>query len=362
MPDDVRTREASLESSLSGPSSVDHEPLDAETPNTHNYPLHILLFLATLLTTTVAGTEWVGKPISFEDWSNLKHGLAYSVPLLFFLTTHEFGHFFAAVYHRVKASLPFFIPMPPLPFLLSIGTFGAMIKIRERIQDSRSLFDVGVYGPLAGFVVALGVLITGFLTVPPIEYLYAIHPEYEAMGRVVIRPGTLTTGKNLLYYMLEKLVANPNLPPMSEMYHYPLLFAGWLGCFVTALNLLPVGQLDGGHVVYAMFGRRIQSMVARVFVITIVILGLPSFVEWLTYIGFTVAGSEFEGFPYPVWVRQYSWSGWIFWAFILMRFVRLDHPPVTHEVPLDKTRMVIGWLTILIFVLCFTPAPFGQVP
>lgn len=335
-----------------------------------NYPLHLALFFATFLTTCVAGAQWVGKEITLDDFSEtlsqLRHGLPYALSLLFFLTSHEFGHFFATMAHRVRATLPYYIPMPPIPFIFPIGTFGAMIRMKERIPSSKSLFDIGVYGPLAGFAVALGILIYGFLTLPPIEYVVQIHPEYELYyqlyGAIPVQSGALFAGKNLLYWMLEKIFDGPNLPPMTEMYHYPYLFAGWLGCFVTALNLLPVGQLDGGHIVYAMFGRKVQAYVARVFLAFIALLGLPTFVEWVAFIVAAFANQSFSGFPYPAWVRETSWASWIVWALLLWRFVRLDHPPVLVEHPLDAKRMAIGWISIVIFALCFTPVPFGQLP
>lgn len=336
----------------------------------HNYALHLLLFLLTVLTTSVAGAYWVGKEISLDSlssfYANLQSGFPYSFSLLFFLTCHEFGHFFATIYHRVRASLPYYIPMPPLPFLFPIGTFGAMIRMKERIPSSRSLFDIGVYGPLAGFVVALGILIYGFITLPPIDYILQIHPEYDLYyklhGEIPVRSGSLFTGKNLLYWLLEQVFASPNIPPMTEMYHYPYLFAGWLGCFVTALNLLPVGQLDGGHIIYAMFGRKAQFYIARFFLALIILLGLPTFTEWIAFIFMSFANQPFSGFPYPAWVREISWASWIIWALLLWRFVRLDHPPVLEEHRLDGQRMVIGWISIVVFILCFTPVPFGQLP
>ncbi len=336
----------------------------------HNYALHLLLFLLTVITTSVAGAYWVGREIPLDSladaFKQLQYGFPYSFSLLFFLTCHEFGHFFATMAHRVRASLPYYIPMPPLPFLFPIGTFGAMIRMKERIPSSKSLFDIGVYGPIAGFVVALGLLIYGFLTLPPIEYILQIHPEYELYyklhGKIPVRSGALYTGKNLLYWLLEQAFASPNLPPMTEMYHYPYLFAGWLGCFVTALNLLPVGQLDGGHVIYAMFGRKTQFYVARIFLALIILLGLPTFAEWIVFIFASFANQPFSGFPYPAWVREVSWASWIIWALLLWRFVRLDHPPVLEEHRLDTSRMAIGWISILIFILCFTPVPFGQLP
>jgi len=350
---------------------VSSTPLESESPSPladrvgkQNYPVHVLLFIATVITTTLAGTFWIGKPYSLESLealrTNFKDGLPFSIALLTFLSFHEFGHFFACVAHRVRATLPYYIPMPPISFLLNIGTFGALIRIKERIPNSKSLFDIGVSGPLSGFVIALGLLIIGFATLPPIDYVFEIHPEYLEFGEIPPPgPGTLIAGKNLLYWILEQFFESPNLPPMHEMYHYPLLFAGWLGSFVTALNLLPVGQLDGGHVIHAMFGSKTHRIVARAFVGFIILLGLPAFAEWLVALVAYGFDLEFNGFDFPTWLRQLSWPSWILWAFILIKFIKVDHPPVMDEQPLDGNRMAIGWVSIFIFILCFTPVPFN---
>lgn len=328
-----------------------------------NYPFHILLFVITFFTTTLAGTFWIGSPASFENLSLLKQnftkGLPFSISLLLFLSFHEFGHFFACVYHRVRATLPFYIPIPPISFLLNIGTMGALIRIKERIPSSKSLFDIGVAGPISGFVIALGLLIYGFTHLPTTEFVFNIHPEYRLLGHIPDpTPGTLIAGKNLLYIILEQLFPSPYLPPMHEMYHYPFLFAGWLGTFVTALNLLPVGQLDGGHVIYAMFGGEIHKKIAKLFLWIIVLLGLPTFLEWLISLLSLGIGFEFYSLPYPEWLRALSWPSWILWAFLLVKVIKVDHPPVLLEHPLDSTRQSIGWISIAIFFLCFTPVPF----
>lgn len=335
-----------------------------------NYALHILLFFITLITTTLAGLTWGGYNYDIAQpqqlWQTFANGLPYSISVLLILTCHEFGHFFATMHHSIRATLPYFIPLPQIPFLINIGTFGAVIKIKERIADSRALFDIGVYGPISGFVVALAVLVYGFATVPPVDYLYRIHPEYEGLRTIPLTPDAFSTGKNLLYLLLERIFYSPSLPPMHEMYHYPFLFAGWIGCMVTAINLLPVGQLDGGHIVYAMFGRRVQRRVARIVIALMLIMGLPVFLEQMgglfAYLLSLVSGREmqFAGMSWmPEWLRKISWPGWALWAFILLRFVRIDHPPVEDESPLDTNRVIIGWISIAIFILCFTPVPFG---
>ncbi len=325
-----------------------------------NYSLHIALLIATLLTTLWAGAFWTGHPVRFNSITtflhDLQYGIPYSLSLLFFLGTHEFGHFFASLYHRMRATLPYFIPVPPLPFLLSLGTLGAVIRIKDRIPDTKALFDTGVSGPISGFVIALGLLVYGFTNLPPADYIFAIHPEYEALGGIPSPPpaNTLFLGKNLLYLLLEKTLNPAYSPPMSEMYHYPYLFAGWLGCFVTALNLLPVGQLDGGHVIYAMFGRKVHRKGALTFLFIIAIMGLPSLVLLLVELFLPGTASSL-----PESIITWSWPGWVLWAFILIKVLGINHPPTMQDQKLSAGRTFIGWIAIIIFFLCFTPVPFG---
>ncbi len=327
-----------------------------------NYPLHLLLFLLTVVTTLWAGVFWGGYAVNVTSLPlfilSLAPGVAYSASLLLFLTVHEFGHFFAARRHRVHATLPYYIPVPPLPSLLSLGTMGAVIKVRERIPGTNSLFDIGVSGPMGGFVVCLGLLVYGFLNLPPVDFIYTIHPEYVTQGglQAPVAAGTLVLGKNLLWIGLEHLIGPKNLPPMTEMYHYPFLFTGWLGSLVTALNLLPVGQLDGGHISYALFGRKGHAVAARLFLLFIVFLGFPSFLalllSWLKPEAMTLIPPE---------MLRWSWSGWMLWTLILSRFVGLNHPPTVHDHPLTTGRTLFAWLAIVVFVVTFTPVPFGVV-
>ncbi len=325
-----------------------------------NYPRHLLLFLLTVVTTLWAGAFWGGHAVNFSSLplfiNSLASGIPYSASLLLFLTVHEFGHFFAARHHHVRATLPYYIPMPPLPSLLSLGTMGAVIKVRERIPGTNSLFDIGVSGPIGGFAVCAALLVYGFLNLPPTDFIYTIHPEYASQGGLPapVAAGTLVLGKNLLWMGLELVIAPKNLPPMTEMYHYPFLFAGWLGSLVTALNLLPVGQLDGGHISYALFGRRGHAAVARVFLLFILLLGFPSFLELL------LSWFYPEGIRMiPPLLLRWSWPGWLLWSLILLRVIGTQHPPTVHDHLLTKGRALAGWLTIAIFVITFTPVPFG---
>ena len=236
------------------------------------YTLHITLFILTFISTIIAGVSWNGK--NFTDVSTWDSGLTYAALIMLFISAHEFGHYFAARYHGVDATLPFYIPMPA-PFLMPFGTMGAVIRTRSPIKNRKVLFDIGVSGPLAGFVVSLAVLVYGFLSLPGKEYLYDIHPEYLSLFGGDIPHFGLTFGDTLLYSFLANVFANPYgfLPPMNEIYHYPFLCVGWFGLFVTSLNLLPVGQLDGGHITYAMFGKK-QGIVSRIVVAVMVAIGL----------------------------------------------------------------------------------------
>ncbi|NTV02188.1 MAG: site-2 protease family protein [Chlorobiaceae bacterium] len=327
-----------------------------------NWPLHTILFVATLFCTTWAGTFWLGRPAetgrgAAAFFRELREGLPFSLSLVAFLSVHEFGHYFATVAHRIRATLPYYIPVPPLPFMLNIGTMGAVIKVRDPFPDAESLLDTGASGPLAGFAVALGLLLYGFLHLPPEGYIFTIHPEYLPKGGIPApEPGSLFLGRNLLYLLLETFIAPKGLPPMTEMYHYPYLFTGWLGCLVTSLNLLPVGQLDGGHVVYALFGRKGHERAARIFLAFITVLGLPAFSAGISDL--IAPGSAAS---LPPQLLQWSWPGWIIWGFILVRFLGTRHPAITRPLRLSKPRRIAGWLCIAVFVLTFTPVPFGIV-
>ncbi len=328
----------------------------------------------------------------------LMDGLRFSIPLLLFLTVHEFGHYFAARHHRVSATLPFFIPVP-----FGIGTMGAVIAIREALPSTRKLFDVGAAGPLAGFVVALGALVWGLATLPGLDYLQAM-PGHEWILDYIARHGAypahapagtdpLRVGPTLLFTFLARLF--PNVPPTFELYHFPVLFAGWMGLFFTALNLLPVGQLDGGHVVYSLFGPRLHARIARATVLLLMLSGgvgtaayfVPIFdglywggawVVWLALAALYVFLLRAMFGPSPrrvapllagllglvalaVWVgpalTRYSYGFWLVWAFLLVRFIRVDHPPVLHPQPLTPARRVLGYVCLALLVLCFSPTP-----
>ena len=375
-------------------------------PDTRALLKHGGLFLLTLFFVTMTGANFVGFnpvlfPFALPDTTDLLRGLLFAGLLLSFLTVHEFGHYFAAVHHKIKVTLPYYIPLP-----LGIGTLGAVIRIKERIRRMHKLFDVGASGPVAGFIVALIVLMVGFATLPEPDYVQnfsgheelkeyvaenGTYPEFitdEADGQ-----GVLTVGNTLLYSALASFF--DNVPPMWEMYHYPFLFAGWLGLFFTALNLMPVGQLDGGHILYSLIGYKKHKIVARLFFTLITALAGGEAIPFLKQLI-----SEYTTMPfaeYAVWgfllfalmnrafrsdrnwvaammvlsvggsvIYDIAVGGvdpaqasfiWLIWSFFIAFIVGVEHPPVDFEEKLSPGRRVIGWLSMLIFLLCISPNP-----
>ena len=271
--------------------------------------LHLGLLLATVITTVIAGALQQGvNPLETPEL--LSKGIPFSFTLLLILGAHEMGHYLVSRRHRLDVTLPYFIPAPPIPFI--IGTFGAFIRIRSPIRDKRALLDVGCSGPLIGVLVSIPVILIGL-----------------KLSTVTVMGGgeeTLTLGEPLLFKLLSRLALGPMTPEENVILH-PVAFAGWIGLLVTALNLIPVGQLDGGHVAYALF---------------------PEYQRYISLgsIGLlVVCGVLF-------------WSGWLLWA-VLLVFLGWRHPPpYEFWVPLDRRRRVLGIITIVVFGLTFSPAPF----
>jgi membrane-associated protease RseP (regulator of RpoE activity) len=307
------------------------------------YLLHIGLLILTFITTTFAGAQWIsGRPGPYE-LSFLLKGLPYSISIIFIITCHEFGHYFAALYHKVKATLPFYIPFPPIPYFLNFGTMGAVIRTKSPIPSKKAMFDIGVSGPIAGFVATLIVLIYGFTHVPGIEYLLRIHPDFLSpdFGKGEIG---LAFGDTLLFSFFKVIFIHPGqfFPPMSEIYHYPYLCVGWFGMFITAMNMIPIGQLDGGHISYSMFGENnLHFKIAVISFIFLFVIGILGLLD--------------ESFG---WNLNFGWSGWLFWALILYFVIKIKHPPVYDETKLDAGRMFIGYLSFFIFIISFSPTPF----
>jgi membrane-associated protease RseP (regulator of RpoE activity) len=244
-------------------------------------------------------------------------GVPYALTLLTILGVHEMGHYVMARRHKADVTLPYFIPMP-----FGLGTMGALIRLKSPIKNRKQLFDIGVAGPLAGLAVAIPLLIIG-LSLSPVEFV----------GRPV--PGA-QEGNSILYAVLKFLTKGQWLPGGGyDVMINAIAFPAWFGLIVTMINLLPIGQLDGGHIVYALFGRR-QWQVALV--AEIILLGLGIYLAFTTGQFFNV---------------------WLLWA-ILVQVFGLRHPPPLDDLtPLDRKRKLIGWATIVIFVLIFTPLPFS---
>lgn len=304
--------------------------------------INIVLLILTFITTTIAGAEWIrGFGTQFE-FSELAIGLPYSISILFVLSCHEFGHYFAARYHKVKATLPYFIPFPSLLGFLNFGTLGAVIKTKSPINNRRALLDIGAAGPIAGFIASVAILIYGFTHLPGKEYILAIHPDFDspAYGEGALQ---LEFGYTLLYFIFEKIFAQGAefIPPMSEIYHYPFLCVGWFGLFITSMNMIPVGQLDGGHITYAMFGEKKQYSIASIAMLILIVIGVIGFLSMLLEFTF-----------------YFGWSGWLFWAVILYFIIKVKHPPVYDETEIDSRRRFVGYLCYAIFILSFSPAPF----
>jgi membrane-associated protease RseP (regulator of RpoE activity) len=251
-----------------------------------------------------------------------------------------------------------------MPFMM-FGTMGAVIRTRSQIPNRKALFDIGVAGPLAGFVVALTYLIIGIATMPGIESLYGIHPQYRTMP--IIPDEGIHFGGFLLFDILKSLILAPGqfFPPMNEIYHYPFLCVGWFGMFVTALNMIPVGQLDGGHIIYAMFGRH-QVTISKWFVRFLIFAGLGTVGAMLLDATRTYNPDGLYQFlqtvfgPPMEWIVKHAswwlqgWFGWLFWVLILKFLIKIPHPPLPDEEPIGTTRMVIGWVSLAILVLTFS--------
>jgi membrane-associated protease RseP (regulator of RpoE activity) len=293
------------------PVSWTAEPRRAPRAQVADRPLlHLLLLAATMVTTTMAGARMAGAaPTSLRS---LAAGLPFSVTLLTILVTHEAGHYVMCRRHGIAASLPYVLPAPPM-FLL--GTFGAVIRVRSRFPDRRALFDMGAAGPWAGFVVALVAMIVGLR----LSSVDATLPN----GPVVM------LGDSLLTSFLARVVLQAS--PDTVMLH-PVAFAAWAGLLVTSLNLLPAGQLDGGHVLYAVRGRRAVLLP----------LTLLAGLVWLA-----VTGSPF----------------WVVWSVVAAGMLFLGHPPTLNDAqPLGAWRQVGAVLSLVLFVVTFVPEPIRIMP
>lgn len=305
------------------------------------YWLHIGLFILTFITTTFAGAEWTTGTFGPYTLDLLLKGLPYSLSILFVITCHEFGHYFAAKYHKVDATLPYYIPFPPILGFINFGTMGAVIKTTSPIRTKKAMFDIGIAGPIAGFIASIAILIYGFTNVPGEEYILSIHPDYftPEYGSSGLQ---LVFGDTILFSFFKFLFVDTSkfFPPMSEIYHYPFLCVGWFGLLITAMNMLPVGQLDGGHISYTMFGKKNHYMISVITFVFLFIFGLSGFADSMLDLNLNI-----------------GWSGWLFWALILYYVIRLKHPPIADDSPLDSKRMILGYFSFVILLLSFSPNP-----
>ncbi|OHD63742.1 MAG: hypothetical protein A2176_14490 [Spirochaetes bacterium RBG_13_51_14] len=263
--------------------------------------INILLFIVTFLTITFVGAS------SLDTFSAvLISGLPYSVTLIVILLSHEFGHYCAARKFGVRATLPYFIPFPFPP----IGTMGAIIKTRSPIPSRRALFYIGAMGPLPGFVLSLVAVIAGI-------YLSEIKP-LPAPGQ------ELLFGDSLLFVMLVKLI-HGSIPPGHIIYLSPYAWAGWIGFLITSLNLMPIGQLDGSHILYALIGRK-QLLFG-----------------WASVAGLAI--------------MSFIWQGWIIWIVLTLLLLMVAHPDVPDGEPLTAVEKTVGWLCMVILIMTFVPVP-----
>ena len=274
--------------------------------------LNVLLLLLTLVTTTWAGALHAGVDVLQEPGRFLA-GLPYSLTLLLILGAHELGHYFTARAHNMKVTLPYFIPVP-----FGLGTFGAFIQLKSPAENRRALFDVGVAGPLAGLVFAIPALWIG------LRYSRVVAPE-ELVDHI---HGGIEVGSSALLALTAKLALGDALAEGHRLLLHPLAFAGWLGLLVTALNLLPIGQLDGGHIADAMFGRARSAALGTAALFALVFLGL------------------------------FVWSGLLTWAFIVY-FIAGGKglPPLNDVSRMGAGRLAIGAFAFVLLFLILTPVP-----
>jgi membrane-associated protease RseP (regulator of RpoE activity) len=268
--------------------------------------INLLLFLATVLTTLFAGAMQRGaNPLS--DPGSIVLGVPFSFTLLSILGAHELGHYFTSRRLGINATLPYFIPFPHL-----IGTFGAVIKIRSPMPDRRALVEVGAAGPFAGMIFAIPAVIIGLKLSEIIE--------------ISELAGGISLGNSFLFWLFSRITIGSIAEGYDVILH-PVAFAGWIGFFVTAMNLLPMGQLDGGHIAYALFGKRHRPL-ALVFFVLLLLFGL-------------------------------RWMGWLFFGMMVM-IMGLRHPPPLDDLTLlSPVHKYTSWIAFLLFVLTFTPVPFG---
>lgn len=303
---------------------------------TRSTVIPLVLFVLTAVTTFLSGYMISGTHTG---------GVLFSLSLVAILGAHEMGHYFYGRKYGVSITLPWFIPAPP--FLSPIGTFGAFIRIRSRIRSRKELFDIGVAGPIAGVVVALPVLFVGLL----FSDVVALDSE-----RFSEMQTAMSLGNSLIFTLLSKIAVG-EVAQGYELVLHPVAFAGWIGLFVTALNLMPAGQLDGGHIVYCVFPARWHRTISVATVVFLVIMGVGTLplAELAEYLGLGVFADI------PKWLMFEGWAGWLFWA-ILLLVIGTSHPPtLSSDTETGTGRKALAFLSLLIFISCLTPVPISIV-
>src|SRR4030043_2097383 len=260
--------------------------------------LHLILFIITFLTTVLAGALQSGVNV-FEEPEKFHKGLPFAFTLMSILLAHELSHYIASKKHNIEATLPYFIPAPTL-----IGTFGAFIKMKSPVTTRKALLDIGISGPLAGFIVSVIVSVIGL-------YLSRVVPVQETKD-------ALSLGDSLLFATLSQLILDYQ-PGSEDVLLHPVAFAGWIGFFVTSLTLLPIGQLDGGHIAYGLFGRRSRV----IFLIAIVVMAF---------------------------ITVFYNPGWFLLLILIILFGFRHPPPIDDTTPLDWRRKIMGGVVFLVFL------------
>jgi membrane-associated protease RseP (regulator of RpoE activity) len=278
-------------------------PVQIRRPRHRRIWVNILLFLATIVTTLLAGTL-LAEVDPIAQPKLIYKGIPFSAALMSILLSHELGHYVMSRKHRVDATLPYFIPAPTI-----VGTFGAVIRMNSSVPDRRALLDIGATGPIVGFIVSIPCLIIGF-----------------RLSEVA--PGTsegLVFGSSLLLEIISRAIF-PSVPEGYVINIHPVALAGWLGLLVTMMNLLPLGMMDGGHIVYALFGGW-HHHISRVMVVILVLMGI------------------------------FGWIGWAIWGAVNLFFGLRHPPPLNPQVSLDRNRKIIAALAAVILVITFVPIP-----
>ena len=275
-------------------------------PTPSNPLINVALFILTLGSTLFVGAQMAGVNIIAQP-HRIGSGIPFACSILSILVVHEFGHYTMSRYHGVKATLPYFIPAPTI-----IGTFGAIIKTKSYIPDKKSLLDIGAAGPICGFITAVVALIVGLSRSEVVDL------------KPLTGGGALEFGDSLIVVFMTYLIKGP-LPEGKTVLIDPIGFAGWVGLLITAFNLMPIGQLDGGHILYALIGRW-HSLVAKLSIGGLLVMG-------------------------------FLWQGWYIWAFLVLILGYNHAPPMDDVTPLNPGRRTIALAAILIFVVCLVPEP-----